>query len=561
MNNGIVNCNVIHAFDTLYDIGENRKKWDFYSKCIRVVETTVPFHRRLMWTLELPFPLTLKQIEVVEKVNMQSNEDGSKVIQLGYYDSQSHKMVMEFSMEGNTEECRIGINIELDVLNVPKAIREDWWENQFGKMVELFKLNVVKLGHGEDVMEWKERMQVEKIKTGQKKMQLEILKEQRLVLEDVKKEGIAPNQRLLSPGSIRGKKEFKFEFVEQDIGITLGLDFKTEQLMIEAIRKGSEADKRAKLNPGVVLYSIQGKYVDALSVYEATQCIEHMERPIWLGFYRPVLKTPKLTSKNSTGLEKFTNIQGQVVVFVPATFDLKSCFSNQGMVMEECTLTVNGATGPDIEQEQMNIPAMMQLIEVDGISTVRMDQDEIIRIVTRKVDRCFRKLVLENKSPAQKKKVKRSFSFRQSRVSRTSTGSLSSTAPSPIGSPIPNTKFISKCLMDYSTIIVSESNLEWALDHIELLMGEERIVSAGLLIEKLQKAIENCKTSNEQLVSVKARLSATAFGQKIERTKHRKELALACIHDFCAMDDDAGWIYAQTHFGVTTHWKKGNWKH
>ncbi|TMW64736.1 hypothetical protein Poli38472_011616 [Pythium oligandrum] len=112
----------------------------------------------------------------------------------------------------------------------------------------------------------------------------------------------------------------------------------------------------------------------------------------------------------------------------------------------------------------------------------------------------------------------------------------------------------STCLLDYSTVVVSATNVAWAWEHVRLLKHDERVFSAGVLIDKMHAFFAEHKATDDTLERVKSEMQRDA--KWIEQIQSRRTAGIAALHEFNS-EEEADWIFGQSYFGVSTHWKPG----
>lgn len=114
------------------------------------------------------------------------------------------------------------------------------------------------------------------------------------------------------------------------------------------------------------------------------------------------------------------------------------------------------------------------------------------------------------------------------------------------------------CLPDYSNVTISAKNISWAWEHVHLLKRDERALSAAMLIEKIEAFLMKENHSEAESATVKAVFNQMHDEREwIEQIKERRTLGVRALHEFNS-EEDADWTFAQTYFGVSTHWKAGS---
>lgn len=112
------------------------------------------------------------------------------------------------------------------------------------------------------------------------------------------------------------------------------------------------------------------------------------------------------------------------------------------------------------------------------------------------------------------------------------------------------------CLSDYSDVVITNENIQWAWQHVHLLKADERIFSAALLVEKLEMYL--MKPDHVESSVTKTVLNEMSQQRELlNNLKERNRSGLHALQDF-QQEDDGDWQFGQLYFGVTTHWKPGN---
>lgn len=113
----------------------------------------------------------------------------------------------------------------------------------------------------------------------------------------------------------------------------------------------------------------------------------------------------------------------------------------------------------------------------------------------------------------------------------------------------------SVCLSDYSNVVVSAKNVSWAWQQVHLLKADERILSAALMIEKLEAFLSTTSATGVECATARTVANAMSEAREfIARIKERRDASAKAITEFNCESDD-GWEFGQTYFGVTTYWK------
>lgn len=140
-------------------------------------------------------------------------------------------------------------------------------------------------------------------------------------------------------------------------------------------------------------------------------------------------------------------------------------------------------------------------------------------------------------------------------------------------------------LRNYAQYTITRENVRWTLRHIEALIENERLISAGMLIERLEEALLDTTTMSleeeHQYSEDREIARRRCASPRFVRTLERKQAGLDALDEFYAdrhirnddvvqpvqpvqpqttttttgQDDNSSWKVAQTFVGITTSYK------
>lgn len=419
--------------------------------------------------------------------------------------------------------------------------------------------------------------------------------------------------------------DFIVQFQKQRIGLHLETDLFSNKVLVAFCEKGSEADKCShRLEPGVVVTSVNGVPVADFKFTEVLGEIKRARRPLVLGFSYPDEGSPKkkknrrprepksvmkcVVSRDEHNLLRALRPLDEIAaVSAVLKHDVKAPAYSKKLLRSQSS-GGSGTTRSGIEY--VILPSGYLLYEIDGCYASDLSFAEIAHLLNRnnelRVVSFKPALAVEGdriaEAEARSALSKRlSSSFRWRNVSfddgsvTTSTASTL-TRPSPptsiktamsdgdIATPDSTTEKVedaakaasgvshetlvsgadvkwdaatpSPCLPDYSNVAVTAMNVSWAWQHVHLLKADERIFSAGLLIDKIETFLSKAKANGVECATAKtvqkAMLDASDF---VSRIKDRREAGASVLAEFSGESADDGWQFGQSHFGVTTYWK------
>lgn len=407
-------------------------------------------------------------------------------------------------------------------------------------------------------------------------------------------------------------EDFAVEFRKQRIGLHLETDLHKNRILVAHCEKNSEAydNSRMEIRPGMVVTSVNGRAIDHTRASDVLMEIKYAARPLTLGFsrHRSPPPEPTLSSKNPKHDHSmlqclFTRDECDVLkTFKPLDEDM-----GFGAVLKvELSSSPAGKKfkpSQDSATDMMRssssiIPEGALLYEIDHCHVVSLPFAEIVHLLSRNSDKkmlsfkpglaivgdrdstdsnrsalskrlssVFRWKATPDGSPVASpsatrlKKMPSSFkSMSGTETSSVKSGDFTSdqesdgaAAPHLLGtSDLPRT-----CLKDYSRVAISTRNIAWAWEQVHLLKADERIFSAAMLIEKIEAFFMKESNANVQSAVVTSIFNKMHEERVwIEQIKERRTLGVKALHEF-NNEGEADWIFGQTYFGVSTHWKPG----
>ncbi|OQR98263.1 transmembrane protein [Achlya hypogyna] len=337
---------------------------------------------------------------------------------------------------------------------------------------------------------------------------------------------------------------FFVDFQRTHTGLQLEHDVFSKQVVVLGCEPNSEAARSAAALPrGTLVVSLNAVPVEGLSTKEVLDRIRRAPRPLLVGFqlaHGAVVAAPTVERGD-----------GSVKLHVHYNDDLHTCISprlpksNVGAVLHKA-----------FQLSDTLVPVGWQVLEINGSSMAELNYNEIVHslrcntapklvVLGQEADRGRPKLSLT-------KKLSRAFSSKAIKTPK----AAPAVEPAPITASAAelDARALEETLMDYGHVAVNLDNAQWVWTHIQFLINEERLFSAAPLIEKLEQFLA-ARLDTPACAAIHAQLQAKL--PALELVKERAVQGLQALHEFNA-DADAGWRFAQTYFGVSTHWKPGN---
>ncbi|OQR94905.1 transmembrane protein, partial [Thraustotheca clavata] len=341
---------------------------------------------------------------------------------------------------------------------------------------------------------------------------------------------------------------FFIEFKSIETGLQLEMALKTKQAVVLGCKPNSEAAKSvAALSRGTIIVSVNTVQVQNQSVIEIMHRINRTPRPVLIGFRST---TDEIIESNI--LERGDDFIKLIVHSNDRFYDLispRDIKSHLGAVLHT-----------SFQSSGVDIPQGWHVIEINGTSMTELDFNEVVHylrcstsakhVTLSKANEITSKLV---QKISLKKKLSQAFSSKSIKTAKEppvqNQPSVMISEPADI-----EALALQETLVDYSHVVVGLENVQWVWTHIQYLINEERLFSAAPLIEKLEQFLSP-RLGNRQCADINQLVQGKL--SELSQVKERSAMGHQALHEF-NLDADAGWRFAQTYFGVSTHWKPGD---
>nr|CCA22748.1 transmembrane protein putative [Albugo laibachii Nc14] len=399
--------------------------------------------------------------------------------------------------------------------------------------------------------------------------------------------------------------QFTVLFYEAVIGLHLTMQKGDNQIFVTKCEQDTEASIYPfYLKSGCYLVSINGTLVSELDFDDVLQRIRDSPRPMKLGFKNPIPSddqphiTPRLIKHSKTKLkcllttkdteEFITSLKpfqietntGAVIqrdVFLHARSRVFKSSGKYVMVTKGFVLhKINGcnflrANFIDICAHLSKEVATLKKLSFYATDAVECLHEHLKESFFSNLSSSFSRSIPGYKRSASTQSAIGPTSFSSSSLIQTSSandtlGSIPSTIDKhnihsqmhrdENEQPISDELNATECLLDYSDIVITAKNFEWAWKHIQLLRIEERLFSATLLLDRMESYISKLPDENLNLIeSVQTAMKEEEGALK--QIRKRTQCASQALHDF-NNDEGADWQFAQSYLGVSTFWKPGD---
>ncbi|TDH73553.1 hypothetical protein CCR75_004714 [Bremia lactucae] len=378
--------------------------------------------------------------------------------------------------------------------------------------------------------------------------------------------------------------DFVVHFQKQKIGLHLETDLFSNQVFVVDCEKDSEAAAtwNKRIVPGILVTSINGVSVRDFYFTDILSEIQRANRPLTLGFTHPsrdvsfesrrfqeppnVLRC-LLSQDSKTLIKALCPLDNNGVVSAVLKYDF---FAPAASVNERG----NGSSRvfvPHIETEQVFVPAGSVIYEINDVVVFNLPFQEILcllrsrdmSVVTFKAG-----ITISGRSKQQPMKKRSRISrhltrlFRKKRRDNNANLSSQTTSFVELQSSKVNTdrfKVNETELIDFSSIQVTLTNLEWVWLQVLQLKKTERLFSAALLLDRLEVFFTDMKSDTTPLLNAtvyqRVKDSMCAHEELIDHIKARRDLGVKALMEFHELNQDDEWNFGQTMFGVTTSWK------
>ncbi|DAZ99580.1 TPA: hypothetical protein N0F65_001408 [Lagenidium giganteum] len=414
--------------------------------------------------------------------------------------------------------------------------------------------------------------------------------------------------------------DFVVEFHKQKIGLHLETELFSTKVLVAFCEKGSEAAKCSVcLEPGLLLTSVNGVPVADMGFKEVLHEIKKSARPIKLGFTHPDkdfsrryrrFKEPKNVLKVVVSRDAYDLVPvlraldedagtGAVLKtdFVAPIYKKKKQMTQQwppsgSLSPTKCVVVPEGFLVYEIDDcHVLDLPfaEVMHLLRrnsnpkaVTFKAAMAIVGDQVLEQASRsalskRLSGVFKwrghsmdELCMPYHSPSSQGSQSSYAELRnedsppksaraQSNRPQQAAPASAPAASSPASAPVPASVAAAapaEGLSNYSNVVISAKNIAWAWQHVQLLRTDERLFSAALLIEKIEAFLMNA--GSDENSTIKSVLSGmTEQRDALNKIKTRSNLGVQALHEFNS-EEQAEWRFAQTYFGVSTHWKPGS---
>ena len=351
-------------------------------------------------------------------------------------------------------------------------------------------------------------------------------------------------------------EDFDVCFHQQLLGLEFGFEKgkKRGRPIALSILINSEADQNStsghRIHPGTILLRINNISVRRKSLEDTLKCIADAGRPITLQF------RSQLPKKQKNALEAYT-MNGITTLMVKRNAVLvqhlqpvvaangSSVVAVGASLARNCTVVLERS---NTSNNSVILEVGMTLKGVDGIYVLKKSFDEITTLLLdEKTQTHFQKLEFVRFSPKNQKK------WFLTPLSIDTSGSTPTVDCINVES--------SECLEDYSKVTVSKRNIEWSMTQVDNLFCNERLISAGLMIDRVNGYFRTPRRSNSEekgyIEDAPLRLKWKEQKSRNKIIRERRDLGIVAVSDFCSKEDDSEWTLAQDLFGVKTFVKPG----
>ncbi|CAI5739417.1 unnamed protein product [Peronospora destructor] len=386
--------------------------------------------------------------------------------------------------------------------------------------------------------------------------------------------------------------DFTINFQKQKVGLHLETDLFSSKVLVAFCEKDSEAAAcTERIEPGLLVTSVNGISVSDFQFGDILSEIQRAPRPLQLGFTHPdreasfqyrCFKEPRnvlrclvsqgehdllcalrpLDEDVAMGAVLKCDFAASPATVVKANFTPSS--SSTSLVKLSSSEPATGptlhssASLPQMGRERVLVPAGYLVYEINGSYVLDVPFAETARLLRRSGDVCvvtFKAAMAimgrsKRHSLRSKYKIPKRFSgvFRKKRnasdTSITGSNSLTSSQEWTSGK-------------DYSTVIVTSSNIDWVWQQVLLLKATERIFSAGLLIDRLETFLSETNSTNKIIAATKARVLRAMHDERelLDHIIERRDQGVIALNEFSNKECDDKWQFGQKTLGVYTSWK------
>ncbi|CAH0513202.1 unnamed protein product [Peronospora belbahrii] len=412
--------------------------------------------------------------------------------------------------------------------------------------------------------------------------------------------------------------DFVVNFRKQKTGLHVKADVFSNKVLVAFCKKHGEAGSCGEhIEPGFLMTSVNGISVSDFKFSDIISEIQRAPRPLKLGFTRPdreaplqyhYFKEPQNVVKCLVSKEDINDLVGALrpldeggaisamlkcdfVAFRAPSVTAKAKFASasSSSALSELSSSKPGMTStPDpstsfsqLGTERVLVPAGYLIYEINDLYVLDMPFDEITHLLRCSGDSfvvtiiAAAAIVGESKRHPLKNKCKIPkrlsgvFGKKRNVGDASTTANIGSTSSQEwtskrgvssqrrVGSAENESKFENCGLTDYSSVIVTSSNIDWVWQQVVLLKATERIFSAGLLIDRLEAFLAKTNSTNEISSAAKTRVLRAMHDERelVDHIKERRDQGVKALKEFSDKECDDEWQFGHTMLGVTTFWK------
>nr|CCA22750.1 transmembrane protein putative [Albugo laibachii Nc14] len=385
--------------------------------------------------------------------------------------------------------------------------------------------------------------------------------------------------------------EFTVVFYKEETGLQISVDSDTGNVIVnkyDRVSQGSTSMNTSKLREGSRLMTINGMRISGLPYNDVLVCLKNSHRPMKLRFQNvglsetPLYKNARIIKHPKARL-RCTVPSDSIFKFIASLRPFRTRNGKTGAILHESISLQTRSTMFRSSPKYITVASGFVLQKVDGCNVLSVSLTDIQILLVQDRDLPKRVTLYATDAVEEFEDLERasflsslssSISQAMPRYSSSSSCSLLSrksgdleheepiqhSSDEDLDDQVKGESHLSdmECLLDYSGIVVSEDNVEWAWRHIQALRVEERLISVNMLLEKLEKYISQMDKRQASLHSCRS-VQTEMEEDKIALTRIKKRNAVAqeALYEF-NYEKEAEWQFAQSYLGVSTYWKPGD---
>ncbi|KAL0591726.1 hypothetical protein ABG067_000868 [Albugo candida] len=382
--------------------------------------------------------------------------------------------------------------------------------------------------------------------------------------------------------------EFTVEFYKEETGLRISVETGTGDVIVDKYDrhlKEYASMSFLKLREGSRLMTVNGMRISGLPYNDVLVCLKNSSRPMKLSFQNVGLS--KTQFQSNARIIKHPKARLRCVVppdnnfkFIASLKPFRSRNGLTGAILQESISLQTRSTIFRTAPKYITVASGFVLQKVDGCNVLSVSYADIRLLLMQDKDipknvTLYATDAVEELQDLERASFLSSWSSsisqampRYSSSSNSSSWSLRSRKSGDLEheGPIqqssdedPDDQVVSykECLLDYSDIVISEDNVDWAWKHIQALRVDERLISVKILLDKLEMFFSQMDKRQASLQICKN--VQTAMEQDtIALTQILKRYAIVqeALHEF-NYEKEAEWQFAQSYLGVSTFWKPG----